>query len=206
MAFTRKDEKKGLSLPGLIDIIFLLLIFSLVTLSFSQAKVESKRSGENTDAFDLPEAKVAETVEVEDVLQTILFQVENVDPEDLNSLKTLYVLLPSAVDSLTVEEAKQVAERDSIFAVFPRGYIGMDDRTFERTDACRLIRSTLRTYVDQNFYEPNSMNSIDIRAVKDTEFRIINYIMEQVSTYADTIPRLMWRTLTGKETADGVQE
>jgi hypothetical protein len=50
------------------------------------------------------------------------------------------------------------------------------------------------------------MNSIEIRAVKDTEFRIINYIMEQVSAYADTIPRLMWRTLTGKETGYGVQE
>lgn len=206
MAFVHKEEKKGLSLPGLIDIIFLLLIFSLVTLSFSQAKVEAKRHGENADAFDLPEAKVAETVEIDEVLHTLLFQVEDIDPEDPNSLKAVYILRPDLDDSMTVEESRQVAERDSVFAVFPRGYVTMDDLDFRRTEACRLITTTLRDYADEHFYEPNAMHSVEIRAVKNTEFRIINYIMEQVSAYGDTIPRLMWRTLTGREIDYGIQE
>jgi biopolymer transport protein ExbD len=206
MAFIRKEEKKGLSLPGLIDIIFLLLIFSLVTLSFSQAKVEAKRHGENADAFDLPEAKVAETVEVDEVLHTLLFQIEHIDPEDPNSQKAVFILQPDLDDSVTVGESRQIAERDSIFAVFPAGYVAMSDREFERSDACRLITESLRAYADDHFYEPHAMHSVEIRAVKTTEFRVINYIMEQVSAYGDTIPRLMWRTLTGRETGDGIQE
>jgi len=198
MAFVRNEEKKGLSLPGLIDIIFLLLIFSLVTLSVSQTKVETQKSGDRDFDFDLPETESRETEEVEEVLQTLLFQVEHVDPSDLESPKILFVLQPSVRHSLTLQEAKLRAIEDSLFAVFPENFLDLSSWEFAQTPPCRLIRWAIRQHKDAHFLEPNPTHAIEIRAGKDTEFRIVNFIMEQCSAYGDTIPRLMLRTLTGR--------
>ena len=199
MAFIRNFEKKGLSLPGLIDIIFLLLIFSLVTLSVSQSKVETKRHGEDVILFDLPETQSRETEDVEEVLQTLMYQIEHVDGEDVNSPMILYVLVPSVSDSVTIQGAKQKAIEDSLFAVYPVNFSHLEDLEFNRLDPSRLISESLREYKEAYFLRPDLSNAIEIRAVKDTQFRIINFIMEQTSAYGDTIPRLTLRTLTGKE-------
>ncbi|MEJ2627907.1 MAG: hypothetical protein P8078_05070, partial [bacterium] len=54
MAFKKDYIKRGLSLPGMIDIIFLLLIFSLVTLSSSNPDVSQYKEGEQSVQIDLP--------------------------------------------------------------------------------------------------------------------------------------------------------
>jgi len=204
MAFIRNEEKKWLSLPGLIDIIFLLLIFSLVTLSVSQTEVETQESGDRDFDFDLPETRSRETEEVEEVLQNLLFQIEHLDNDDIESPKILFVLQPSERGSLTLEEAKLNATRDSLFGVFPENFLDLSDAEFVQTPPCRLVQRTLREHKDGYFLEPNPTNSIEIRAVKDTEFRIVNFIMEQCGAYGDTIPRLMLRTLIGREVRDGL--
>ena len=204
MAFGRIEEKKGLSLPGLIDIIFLLLIFSLVTLSVSQAKVEAKKGGDRSIEFDLPEVDSRETEEVEEILSTLLFQIEHVDRQDPESPKIVFVLWPSEDDSVTLETAKLNAMRDSLFAVFPMDFLDLSDAEFARTLPCELIRSTIREYKDFYFFEPRLSNSVEIRAVKDVEFRIVNFIMEQCSAYGDTIPRIVLHTLTGRGGGSGL--
>jgi hypothetical protein len=203
MAFIRKDtEKKGLSLPGLIDIIFLLLIFSLVTLSITQAKVETKRRGDQSMEFPLPETKSIETEEVGGVLQTLMFQIEPSDPEDALSPKTVYVLWPSIQDSLSVEEARINAQRDSLFAVFPDDFLKISDAVFSKTVPCNLIQWAVQKYKEEHFFDADLSNSVEIRAVKNTEFRIVNFIMEQCSVYGDTIPRVVLRTLTARDQQD----
>lgn len=200
MSFIKKDnEKKGLSLPGLIDIIFLLLIFSLVTLSITQAKVETKRRGDQSIEFALPETRSTETEEIDDVLQTLLFQIERADSMYPPNSKIVYVLWPSVKDSLGINEAKINAQEDSLFAVFPMHFLKMGDLTFSKTEPCRLIQWAIHKYKEEHFFKPDLANSIEIRAVKDTEFRIINFILEQCSAFGDTIPRVVLRTLTVKE-------
>ena len=71
--FTKIVEKKGLSLPGLIDIIFLLLIFSLGTLSFSESAGDKDQGGEESVDLQLPEARVTDTFKADEVLQTLLY-------------------------------------------------------------------------------------------------------------------------------------
>ena len=196
MAFIRKEEKKGISLPGLIDIIFLLLIFSVATFSYTDSAVqrESRRGG-NFD-LDLPEAGLTDTFVADEVLQTLLFQVEHTDEEDPNSPKAVYVLWPAWEDSLTLAGAKQKAQEDTLYAVFPQGFLRMSDRDFVRTPPCTLIHWALRTYKNTYFNRPSYANTIEIRAVKDTEFRIIRYILDECSAYGDTIPRFTLRTLS----------
>jgi len=202
MAFQRQEYKKGLSLPGLIDIIFLLLIFSLVTLSFSKESVEAKKRGDKQVDFDLPEAQAAETLETEDVLTTLLFQIENKDPKDPSSPRILYVLHPAVHDSVVIDEAKEKAISDSLFDEFPSNFLQLSDRAFSRIRACRLISQSIYDYKNEHFFDPSPTNSIEVRAVKTTEFRIINYIMEACSAYGDTIPGFVFRTLSGQESDD----
>ena len=204
MAFIRKEEKKGISLPGLIDIIFLLLIFSLATFSFSESWNKEQEGGKGAVDFDLPEAKAMETFEPEEVLQTLMFQIEHMDPQDLTSPKAVYILWSSWEDSLTIEEARRHAERDSLFAVFPPDFLTLSDQDFSQTSPCTLIHWALRTYKNDYFLEPKHSNTVEIRAVRDTEFRIINFIMEQCSAYGDTIPRFMIRTISEEEVDGGI--
>lgn len=204
MPFYRDEEKKGLSLPGLIDIIFLLLIFSLVTLSVSQATIESESQGNTDIDFNLPRTQTKDTEEAGVILNTLLFEIDYQDRDDPESGKIVYVLKPSLKDSLTIDEARQIAIQDSTFAVYPKKFLVLTDREFAAIDPCRLIKRELHHYKEIFFYEPRLSNSIEIRAVKDTEFRIINYILERCSSYGDTIPRIVVRTLGGKGVQFGI--
>ncbi len=205
MAFLKKEEKKGLSLPGLIDIIFLLLVFSLVTMGISiqragtaEGAAEKSGSGNNID-YNLPEARAEGTLEVNDILQTLLFLVEHENPEDLGSPKIVYTLWPSPIDSLTILETKNLAINDSLFALFPSDFLTLDDDAFAEIPPCSLIQWAVREYKESHFFKPQNTNAIEIRAVRDTEFRIVNFILEQCSAYGDTIPRILLHTLSSKE-------
>jgi hypothetical protein len=198
MAFQKKGEKKDLSLPGLIDIIFLLLIFSLVTLSVSHTKIEAKRQGSQDVEFDLPKTNNRETKEVDEILNTILFQIEYQDKQNPSGPKMLYVLWPSNNDSLTLIDSKNNAIRDSLYAVYPINVIDLNDMEFTSISPNRLIKRELGKYKNTYFHEPLFSNAVEIRAVKNAEFRIINYILEQCSVYEDTIPQIIIRTLAGE--------
>ena len=123
--------------------------------------------------------------------------MEHEFPEDETSRKMVYVLRPSVRDSLTVSEARTYALRDSLFAPFPSGFLGLSDGDFARTPACTLIHWAVRSYKKEHFFQPDLTNTVEVRAVKDTEFRIVKFIMETCSVYGDTIPRFTLRTLTG---------
>ncbi|MCK5146186.1 hypothetical protein KAR48_05485 [bacterium] len=205
MAFKREYEKKGISLPGLIDIVFLLLIFSLVTLSVSQSVIDQPGQDQEDTAFPLPEIESQTAKRLEQELTTILFQIEHNNAEDFSSPLIIYTLLPDEDLEQTVDGALKIAMADSLLhATFPQNFLDLSDRQFRNLRACRLIRKSIRQYKEDNFFEPNPMNSIEIRAVRDTEFKIINYILQFTSTFKDTIPRFMVRTINGKEVVVGV--
>jgi hypothetical protein len=60
-----------------------------------------------------------------------------------------------------------------------------------------MIKNEIIGYKDNHFFEPKPTNSIEIRAVWDTEFRIVNFILETCSALGDTIPRINVRTMSG---------
>lgn len=195
MTFLREEKKKSVSLPGMIDIIFLLLIFALVTLSVSQATIETEKRGERGSDFDLPYVRSPRTQELGEVISTLIFQVEKTDAQDAESLRKVTLLRPSGRDSLTLSEAKLLADQDSMFAFFPPDFLSLTDAEFEASEACRLIKNTLAEYKDAEFFEPSPANSVEIRAVSDTEFRIVGYILDCCSAYGDTIPNIQLHTL-----------
>ncbi len=204
MTFIRKEEKKGLSLPGLIDIIFLLLVFNLATLSFSNLSIDNQEMGKGDSSFQLPEAKVSNTYEASAILENLLFQVEEPDSGEGAGRKWVYILLPGEEDSLTLASARRQSIADSMFAPFPYNFLDLNDGAFAQTPPCTLIHWALREYKNQYFQEPRFSNIVEIRADQNTEFRIINFIIEECSAYGDTIPRFMLRTYTGTEVESGI--
>ncbi len=200
MAFRRKDDKKGLSLPGLIDIIFLLLVFSLVTLSVSSSQLESEDKGDSQGAdLNLPFADAAQTHESSQLLSTLLFQIEHWEPDDPQTPKVLYVLIPEYGDTLSLANAKNRAIVDSMYAYYPSNFLDLNDRQFNRIPPNRMISRYIESYKKEHFYEPGWDNTVEIRASKNIEFRLIQYILNACSAYGDTIPQVVLHTLSGEE-------
>ena len=206
MAFSHEIDKKGLSLPGMIDIVFLLLIFSLVTLAVSQSPVEDVDTDDDISIqINLPTAKARSTVETGTVLRTLCFQIEYLFPDSVGSPRIAYALWPGVKDSITIEEARINARKDSLkMAFIPENFLLMNEQDFNQTAFSSMIRRNISNYKDEYFREPKQDNAIDIRAERNTEFRLINYILEYAGSFGDTIPRFLVRTVSSREAVDGV--
>lgn len=198
VAFQKKEEIKSLELPTLIDVVFLLLIFFLVTISLLRPGLPSPIPGPPRKPFDLPEAKGSKIVGEKEILETLLIQIERKNEKDLLGPKLVYILWPSIQNSTTLEQARAKAKEDSLFAEFAPNLLKMSDQEFAISSPCSLIARSIKDYKDLAFKEPSLSNFIEIRAIKDTEFRIINFVMQQCSAYEDTIPKLVFRTLSEK--------
>lgn len=193
MPFVRKEGLKDLELPSLIDVIFLLLIFFLVTYSFSEMGEET---GSARSIFDLPEAPGETIVVEEEVLQTLLFQIEHKDAKNPSTPKIVYVLWPSWRDSVTLSQSLVKAREDSsLHAEFPDNFLQLSDKEFKSIQPCTLITNSIARYKDSYFQNVSVTNNIEIRAAGDTEFRIVDFIMSRCAAYQDTIPRLVFHTL-----------
>ena len=197
MAFQKKREQKELNLPSLVDVVFLLLIYSLVTIPVERSDSSSQKSKQGTEAqeLQLPLVSSKKAVDVDPVLRTFLIQIENTVPDNPKSARMVYILKPSATDS-TLGQAMATALRDSAFARFPERFLLMSNAEFAQTRPCRLIRDEIRRFERRHFKGPDVSNRIEIRAAKNTEFRIINFIMRECSSYGDSIPSIAVRTMS----------
>ena len=200
MAFNRKREQKELNLPSLIDVVFLLLIYSLLTIPIekTESSVQETENGRSRQEVDLPFVQSRKAAEIDPVLRTFLIQIENEVPDDPLSARIVYILKPSERDS-TLAQARETALRDSAFARFPADFLEMSGREFEQTRACRLIRDEVRRFERGKAPRRDVSKRVEIRAVKNTEFRIFDAIMRECSALGDTIPAISVRTMANLE-------
>ncbi|GBD93596.1 biopolymer transport protein ExbD/TolR [bacterium BMS3Abin05] len=196
MAFKKKEGIRDLEFPSLIDIIFLLLIFFLITMQFSVESTSARKSGAKPPDIQLPHAEGSEDVAAEDIISTLLFQIQYKVKNDPQSPRVVYVLEPAGKDSISRADAFNIAKRDSMFAEFPKDFLEMNKRKFRQTNAGQLISNAIYEYKEEHFLAPSIENTVEIRAEKNIEFKIINYIMQECSAYKDTIPRVIFRTLS----------
>jgi len=195
MAFKKQNELHDLEFPSLIDVIFLLLIFFLVTMQFSITTDTAHQTSTKPPDIQLPLAEGSENVAMDDIISTLLFQIQYKEKNNPNSPRLVYVLEPFNGDSISRGEAFMIAKRDSLFAEFPQNFLKMKDQEFKNTTACRLISNAIFQYKAEHFHKPSIENTVEIRAEANVEFKIINYIMQECSAYKDTIPRVIFRTL-----------
>jgi len=204
MSFAKYEEKKQLSLPSLIDIIFLLLVFSLVTQPRAKSRNDVQNRSVSRNDMELPVIQGIAQSRVDEILKTLMFEIVFQQPQNTQSPRMVYALRSSGNDSITYERAKQQALRDSLFAVFPENFLSLSNMDFEQTPACRFIRNEISSFKQKHFFKPAFSNFIEIRAEKNVEFRIVQYIMSQCSAYGDTIPRVTLRTLSGRDRNRGL--
>jgi len=195
---------KELDLPTLIDMVFLLLIFFAATISLSTGEKKAAPTPEKPLDYNLPKVTGQVSPTGEDVLSTLLFQIQYASKDSADNLKAVYILWPDDAGLRTDKEAmKMIAEElqgdppdSSHYAVFPRNFLSMSSQAIQNSRAFRIISDNLRLYQEAHFSAATkSSNTIEIRAVKDTEFKIINYIMQQCSSYDDLIPKIAFRVM-----------
>jgi len=195
MAFKRDIPPERNELTSLIDIVFLLLIFFLISFSFSlTADVnESKVYSE----IELPKTNTDLPVMRDDRLENLMLQIVPDTTGGVNTRKVL-VLWPAYEDTASISrgQALLTALEDSTFASFPEFFLFLPDAEFARLPASQLIAQSIAQYVeDEKFYHGNTRPIVEVRAEKNTEFRIISFIMDQCSAYKDAIPQIIIRTV-----------
>lgn len=194
MAFSRKQNPRQLELTSLIDIIFLLLIFFLVSFAVSFVG-EASQSNANSE-MDLPKIDAKLPTVEHDFLENLMIQIVP-DTTNQGVTRKVFVLWPAFQDTTKVSrgQALMAAQRDSLFEVFPASFLNLPDQEFMKTEAGILITSSIESYVQKaGYYNRNTHPIIEVRAEQHTEFRILNLILEQCSFYKDTIPQIIIRT------------
>ncbi|RMF62243.1 MAG: hypothetical protein D6743_12355 [Calditrichaeota bacterium] len=195
MAFKRTDNVRSLELTSLIDVVFLLLIFFLVSFAFSLAgdASESKLYSE----IELPESNTTLPVIKNDLLDNLMIQVVP-DTTNRGNARRVVVLWPSLDDTLRISrmQALNTALHDSTFAAYPAGFVFLSDAAFAELPASKLISESIRKYVALERSKRNRKHPIvEVRAERQTEFKILSFIMDQCSSLKEAIPQIIIRTV-----------
>lgn len=196
MAFKRdKKNPRVIELTSLIDVVFLLLIFFLVSFAFSMAG--SASDSRMYSEMELPKTETELPILTEDVLENLMIQI---GPDTSGGVlsRRVHVLWPSYDDTLKYSRTQAFSNsvRDSTFATFPPQYLAYTSDELGRLPAATLIRKSLSEYVakERNFNR-NSRPVVEVRAEHSTEFKLINFVMQECSVYNDQIPRIVIRTI-----------
>jgi len=194
MAFKRQDNPRELELTSLIDIVFLLLIFFLVSFAFSLGG-DLSHSASFPD-LDLPAAASQSPLIGEDQLQHLMIQVMT-DTANGSTFRTVYIVWPAASDTLplTRTQAFEITLRDSTFARLPGNFMKLPRAEFAQTEACSMITAAIARYLAARKSQfGRRTTTVEVRADQNMEFRILDFVMAQCSRYDDDIPQIIIRT------------
>ncbi len=197
MALKKTQNQHGelLELTSLIDIVFLLLIFFVVSFAFflTEEVSESKIYAQ----MELPKSTTELPVIKEQWLENLMIQIIPDTSNEKNS-RLAYILWPSYKETIRISqnEAYNKAKRDSTFAAFPQNFLSLSPDEFARIPACTLITNSIERYIEQEkTYSRNARPIIEVSAEQNTEFRILSFIMEECSSHKDAIPQIIVRTI-----------
>lgn len=194
MAFQRKENERSLELVSLIDIVFLLLLFFLVSFAFTLAGEVSDTKVYSEIKLPLTDTKLP--VIKNDILENLMIQIAP-DTSQSGISRRVFVLWPSFVDTTKVSrvQAFHHAVQDSTFEVFPPGFLRLTDAEFQSSPPCTLITNSIARYIEkEKFYHGNTHPMVEVRAELNTEFKIINFIMNTCSAQQQAIPQIIMRT------------
>jgi hypothetical protein len=203
MARTQKDNKRTIELTSLIDVVFLLLVFFLVTFAFTLAGDVS--DSEVQSELELPETETMLPIISDDVLENLMIQITP-DTSGGGVVKEAYVLWPAIEDTAGVSRggAMLKALQDSTFAIFPQNFVNLGQEQFESAEACTLIANSIDRYVDAyRQFGRRGRPLVEVRAEKNTEFRILSFIMDQCSAQDDFVPQIVIRTIRSSDEITG---
>lgn len=200
MAFRKKKSQQEVELPTFIDIVFLLLIFFIVSFSPIPPK-----EGEAQLDLQLPTAQGAGEVDSSQPLETLLIEIipQKSDEGELQGFQ-VSILLPfesyaNQRGGITFQEAKSFAIQYNRQAFLPLNASSLNPREFSRVPGIQLINDQIDQYVLTKYRAPRPSNRIDIRADHQVHFSIINFIMEKCSSFDDLVPSLVFRTKYKRE-------
>ncbi|MFQ5637747.1 MAG: ExbD/TolR family protein [bacterium] len=197
MAFQRRaEDNRTIEFTSLIDIVFLLLIFFLISFGFSLPGRGSDTR--NISQIALPETHVERTVVHEDILENLMIQIVP-DTNQFALSRRVFVLWPALEGprKISVDQAFRNALSDSTFALYPDNFLKLSQETFQDLDASKLITQSIKKYIElRRLHNKDSHSVLEIKAEKNTRYKILSFIMDQCSSYKEAIPQLIIRTMS----------
>ncbi|MDZ7725393.1 MAG: biopolymer transporter ExbD [candidate division KSB1 bacterium] len=200
----RTTYNAQIELPTLVDVVFLLLVFFLCTLT--TAGKEEKTPAPPSD-LDLPRTQEQISPLNDSVLETLLIHIVNLDEQ---GGKAIYFLWPDSDRSRTEKQAIDEINRQLRAQPPDSQYYAeiRDVPAFLKTirkdrpnRSAATIESNLTRYIT-NMIDPSmGMTPIEVRAVRNTEFGLINYFFNLCNEITDDpsvnpVHMLSFRVLT----------
>ena len=127
------------------------------------------------------------------------------------SPEIVYILWPDKKHRRTENDAYEILKSEmkktspdsSFYATITSNLMNLDKKEFEKSRPCFLIAENIKKFQDEYLKVSRASNAIEVKAVKDTEFRFVNFILEQCGKYKDFIPKVNFHVLSGQGNISG---
>ena len=193
MALKYNGTRQGLSLPGLIDIIFLLLVFAIVKLvGYDAGPKEIEKGTMSRTLLDgMPELTVYQANKVEDIT-TLTVQIENFVVENPPSTRRLILMKGSRANPVPYMAALRNAEENGRTWQLP------DKATIARMPVSQLgalepfgaIRDSLIADIQALYPHDDQSNTLEMRAIETTEFNLLDFVLSICASLDPRVPLL----------------
>ena len=191
MARKQKQSKPGLSLPGLIDIIFLLLVFAIVKLIGYQNGTKDNRAGETlrTVLEGMPNINVYHADNVGDIT-TLTVQIENFVAEDATVQRRMLLLKGSRHEPVSYGAALISAAREGRSWTLPepeRINAGSAEELVQ-LEPFNGIRDSLLANIQSLYSADDPANFLEVRAIEGTEYMIVDFLLKTCAALEKRVP------------------
>lgn len=186
MPFPRESERKDTEITPLIDVVFLLLIFFLLTAGSFKLKESVEKKEKYVTSNNLPRS-IGTPVFASEPLKNLLIRIED-DSLSAMERKLIYFVDPDK-NKDTYSEAFKKAKKDSHFVYLFADTLAMKRSRFLSSFSVKKIRDEMFSYREKLRDIPVEDRIIDISADRNTPFRLIFYLMEQCSN-GDTLTQI----------------
>jgi biopolymer transport protein ExbD len=184
MPFRKKAERMSADIITLIDIIFLLLIFFLLTTGAFRLGEAVERKEQYVTSRRLPES-AGISVYPNEPLKNLLIRIEEDSASVIGpGVKLVYFVEPGT--DLAYSLAFKKAKEDSNFVALSVDTLMTKRADFLASGSSRQIRSKIHSHRELLRTTPPNDRIIEISADRNTPFRLIYFLMEQCSN-GDTL-------------------
>lgn len=202
MPFSRESERKDTEITPLIDVVFLLLVFFLLTAGSFRLLESVEKKERYITSKNLPKSAGIPVFSGEP-LKNLLIRIEE-DSISTRARQLIYFVEPGQ-EEMIFSTAFQKAKKDSHFFYLFNDTLAMSRSRFVSSFSAKKIQNEILTYREKLRDIPVADRVIDISADRDTPFRIIYYLMEQCSNgdSLTQIKRVNIRTMGRVESEKG---
>lgn len=186
MAFKRITELQDIELVSLVDIVFLLLIFFLLTVTLEPGGRTDVAPAIIPPLEKMPKDPIKGAVDIDKYINSLIVQVEQGSLEEGTPLIAYFLEKDKEKEFSLFESAYSTAKGDStLHAEIPGNFLTLLFRhkniISQSSPPTDYVPPKIIDLVERKIRENRENGFIEIRAVENTEFGFINFLLNECS-------------------------